>query len=174
APVHIHGESGTGKELVARMIHESGPRAAQPFVPVNCGAIPAELMESEFFGHRKGSFTGATQQKKGRFELADGGTLFLDEIGEISPSFQAKLLRALQQGEFERVGGTQTIRVNVRLVTATNKDLEEAVAAGDFRADLYFRICVIPIVLLVEALEEGLGQGGDIPRPFAQGRQHDG
>ncbi|MEL6336309.1 MAG: nif-specific transcriptional activator NifA [Pseudomonadota bacterium] len=158
ATVLLRGESGTGKEVFAEALHRLSNRSEKPCLKLNCAALSETLLESELFGHEKGSFTGATQQKKGRFELADGGTLFLDEIGEISPSFQAKLLRALQQGEFERVGGTQTIRVDVRLVTATNKDLEEAVAAGDFRADLYFRICVIPIVL--PPLRE---RPGDIP-----------
>ncbi|MEL6197268.1 MAG: nif-specific transcriptional activator NifA [Pseudomonadota bacterium] len=158
ATVLLRGESGTGKEVFAEAMHRLSNRSEKPFLKINCAALSETLLESELFGHEKGSFTGATQQKKGRFELADGGTLFLDEIGEISAAFQAKLLRALQQGEFERVGGTQTIRVDVRLVAATNKDLEEAVANGDFRADLYFRICVIPIVL--PPLRE---RPGDIP-----------
>jgi Nif-specific regulatory protein len=145
--VLLRGESGTGKELFARAIHRLSDRRDRPFVKVNCAALSETLLESELFGHEKGSFTGAMAQKKGRFELADGGTLFLDEIGEISPAFQSKLLRALQEGEFERVGGSRTVRVDVRLVCATNKDLEDAVAKGEFRADLYFRICVIPIVL---------------------------
>ena len=156
--VLLRGESGTGKELFAQAIHRLSDRKAAPFVKVNCAALSENLLESELFGHEKGAFTGAQGQKKGRFELADGGTLFLDEIGEISPAFQAKLLRALQEGEFERVGGTQTIRVDVRLVTATNKNLEEAVARGTFRADLYFRICVVPIEL--PPLRE---RPGDIP-----------
>ncbi|MGB0661715.1 MAG: nif-specific transcriptional activator NifA [Mangrovicoccus sp.] len=147
APVLLRGESGTGKELFARAIHALSRCKDGPFIKVNCAALSETLLETELFGHEKGSFTGAVGQKKGRFELADGGTLFLDEIGEIGPEFQAKLLRVLQEGEFERVGGTKTLKVNVRLVTATNKDLEEAVAKGDFRADLYFRICVIPVVL---------------------------
>lgn len=145
--VLLRGESGTGKELFARAVHRFSDRKDKPFIKVNCAALSETLLESELFGHEKGAFTGAAAQKKGRFELADGGTLFLDEIGEISPSFQAKLLRALQENEFERVGGTKTVKVDVRLVAATNKDLEEAVANGDFRADLYFRICVIPIML---------------------------
>ncbi|WP_414898093.1 nif-specific transcriptional activator NifA [Rhodovulum sp. YEN HP10] len=146
-PVLLRGESGTGKELFARAVHALSDRKDKPFVKVNCAALSQTLLESELFGHEKGSFTGAMAQKKGRFELADKGTLFLDEIGEIGPEFQVKLLRILQEGEFERVGGTRTLRVDVRLVTATNKDLEAAVARGTFRADLYFRICVIPILL---------------------------
>ncbi|MCE6958217.1 nif-specific transcriptional activator NifA [Cereibacter sphaeroides] len=146
-PVLLRGESGTGKEVFARALHRLSERRDKPFIKVNCAALSQSLLESELFGHEKGSFTGAVQQKKGRFELADGGTLFLDEIGEISLEFQAKLLRILQEGEFERVGGSRTLRVDVRLVTATNKDLERAVANGSFRADLYFRICVVPIVL---------------------------
>ncbi|MDT8854308.1 nif-specific transcriptional activator NifA [Paracoccaceae bacterium Fryx2] len=147
APVLLRGESGTGKELFASALHSLSARRGRPFVKVNCAALSASLLESELFGHEKGAFTGALAQKKGRFELADTGTLFLDEIGEISPEFQAKLLRILQEGEFERVGGSKTLRVDVRLVTATNRDLEAAVASGAFRADLYFRICVVPITL---------------------------
>ncbi|TCP22838.1 Nif-specific regulatory protein [Rhodovulum adriaticum] len=155
-PVLLRGESGTGKELFARAVHALSDRKDKPFVKVNCAALSQSLLESELFGHEKGSFTGAVSQKKGRFELADKGTLFLDEIGEIGPEFQAKLLRILQEGEYERVGGTRTLKVDVRLVTATNRDLEAAVARGDFRADLYFRICVVPIVLppLRERLED--------------------
>nr|WP_240722223.1 nif-specific transcriptional activator NifA [Poseidonocella sp. HB161398] len=147
AAVLLRGESGTGKELFARAIHSQSDRAKKPFISVNCAALSESLLESELFGHEKGAFTGASGQKKGRFELADKGTLFLDEIGEISPEFQAKLLRVLQESEFERVGGTQTIKTDFRLIAATNRDLEEAVASGKFRADLYFRICVVPIVL---------------------------
>lgn len=146
-PVLLRGESGTGKELFARAVHTESNRAKGPFVRVNCAALSETLLESELFGHEKGAFTGANILKKGRFELADGGTLFLDEIGDISPSFQTKLLRVLQEGEFERVGGTRTLKVDVRIVAATNRDLEYAVAQGEFRADLYFRICVVPIVL---------------------------
>ena len=146
-PVLLRGESGTGKEVFARALHALSERRDKAFIKVNCAALSQSLLESELFGHEKGSFTGAVQQKKGRFEMADGGTLFLDEIGEISLEFQAKLLRILQEGEFERVGGSRTLKVDVRLVTATNKDLERAVANGSFRADLYFRICVVPIVL---------------------------
>ncbi len=147
ATVLLRGESGTGKELFASAIHHLSNRSDKAFVRVNCAALSENLLESELFGHEKGAFTGAVERKRGRFELADGGTLFLDEIGDISPAFQAKLLRALQEREFERVGGDKTIKVDVRLVAATNRDLEEAVARGQFRADLYFRICVVPIAL---------------------------
>ncbi|CAN5244090.1 nif-specific transcriptional activator NifA [soil metagenome] len=145
--VLLRGESGTGKELFARATHDYSPRAKKPFVKLNCGALPESVLESELFGHEKGSFTGAHSQRKGRFELADGGTLFLDEIGDISPAFQVKLLRVLQEGEFERVGGMKTIKVDVRLVCATNRNLEEAVTKGEFRADLYYRINVVSIRL---------------------------
>jgi Nif-specific regulatory protein len=143
--VLVRGESGTGKELIARAVHMLSPRKDAPFIKVNCAALPDSLLESELFGHEKGAFTGATSDRKGRFELADGGTLFLDEIGDVSPAFQAKLLRVLQEKEFERVGGSKTIKVNVRLVGATNRNLEEMVAKGDFRADLYYRINVVPV-----------------------------
>jgi Nif-specific regulatory protein len=143
----LRGESGTGKELFARATHDFSPRAGKAFVKLNCAALPESVLESELFGHEKGSFTGAVAQRKGRFELADGGTLFLDEIGDISPSFQVKLLRVLQEGEFERVGGSKTLKVDVRLVCATNKNLEEAVTKGEFRADLYYRINVVTIRL---------------------------
>jgi Nif-specific regulatory protein len=146
-PVLLRGESGTGKELFARAVHEYSPRKDKPCVKVNCAALSETVLESELFGHEKGSFTGATELRKGRFEMAHGGTLFLDEIGEVSLAFQAKLLRVLQEGEFERVGGTRTIKVDVRLVTATNRNLEEAVLAGTFRSDLYYRIGVVPIHL---------------------------
>jgi Nif-specific regulatory protein len=145
--VLLRGESGTGKELFARALHDLSPRKSRPFVSVNCAALAESVLESELFGHEKGAFTGAAAMRRGRFELADGGTLFLDEIGEISPAFQAKLLRVLQEGELERVGGTSTLKVDVRLVAATNRNLEEAVSRGQFRADLYYRISVVPILL---------------------------
>jgi len=144
--VLISGESGTGKELIARAIHRLSPRAARPFIKVNCAAIPAELIESELFGYERGAFTGAQGRKKGMFELANGGTLFLDEIGDMSASAQAKVLRALQSGEISRVGGETAIAVDVRVVAATNKDLEIEVKDGRFREDLYFRLNVVPIV----------------------------
>ncbi|MGO8973259.1 MAG: nif-specific transcriptional activator NifA [Steroidobacteraceae bacterium] len=158
SPVLLRGESGTGKELFARALHDWSPRHEEPFIAVNCAALAETVLESELFGHEKGAFTGATAQRKGRFELADKGTLFLDEIGEISPAFQAKLLRVLQLGEFERVGGTSTIKIDVRLVAATNRNLEESVAMGDFRSDLYYRISVVPI--FVPPLRD---RKGDIP-----------
>jgi two-component system nitrogen regulation response regulator NtrX len=142
--VLITGEHGTGKELVARQIHLQSLRAARPFVAVNCAAIPEELIESELFGHEKGAFTGAIQTKRGRFEMADSGTLFLDEIGDMSMMTQAKILRILQEHRFERVGGTETLQVDVRVIAATNKDLEAEMAAGKFREDLYYRLNVIP------------------------------
>ena len=143
--VLIRGESGTGKELIANAIHYNSPRSSGSFVKLNCAALPDNLLESELFGHEKGAFTGAVSQRKGRFEQADGGTLFLDEIGEISSAFQAKLLRVLQEGEFERVGGLKTIKVDVRIIAATNRDLETDVERGEFREDLYYRLNVMPI-----------------------------
>ncbi|MEM5388915.1 nif-specific transcriptional activator NifA [Paraburkholderia phymatum] len=145
--VLLRGESGTGKELIARSICRLSPRKEQPFIAVNCAALTETLLESELFGHEKGAFTGAQSQRKGRFELAHGGTLFLDEIGDISPSFQAKLLRVLQEREFERVGGATPVRVDVRLIVATNRNLERMVRDGEFRADLYYRINVVSILL---------------------------
>jgi Nif-specific regulatory protein len=143
--VLLRGESGTGKELIAHAIHYNSSRARKPFIKVSCAALPQDLIESELFGYEKGAFTGAHASKKGRFELAEGGTLFLDEIGELNLATQVKLLRVLQEREFERLGGTHTLPANVRLVTATNKDLEKAIAAGDFREDLYYRLNVFAI-----------------------------
>ncbi len=146
-PVHIYGETGTGKELVAEAIHNESRRSGAPFVPINCGALPSGLIESELFGHVKGAFTGAIKDKKGRFELADGGTLFLDEVAELANELQVKLLRFLQTGRFERVGGEKTLSVNVRIISATNKDLREEIRSQRFREDLYYRLNVIPIHL---------------------------
>jgi nitrogen regulation protein NR(I) len=156
--VLITGESGTGKELVARALHENSSRKDKPFIKVNCAAIPKDLMESELFGYERGAFTGAVGSKPGRFELASGGTLFLDEIGEIPNEMQVKLLRVLQESEFERVGGIKTIRVDVRLVAATNRDLKKEIAVGSFREDLFYRLNVVPIAL--PALRE---RRSDIP-----------
>ena len=147
APVYISGESGTGKELVARMVHEKGPRGEKPFVPVNCGAIPTELMESEFFGHKKGSFTGATADKKGLFQAADGGTLFLDEVADLPLHMQVKLLRAIQEKAIRPVGDAREISVDVRIVSATHKDLASLVTQGKFRQDLFYRINVIELAV---------------------------
>jgi len=157
-PVLILGESGTGKELVANALHAESTRCGELLVPVNCGALPDGLLESELFGHVKGAFTGAVRDKKGRFELADRGTIFLDEIGELSPQMQVKFLRVLQNGTFERVGGERTVEVDARVICATNRDLEAEVEAGRFRADLYYRLCVVPIT--VPPLLE---RPGDIP-----------
>lgn len=150
--VLIRGESGTGKELISKAIHENSPRADGPFIKLNCAALSNDLLESELFGHEKGSFTGAVSQRKGRFEQANSGSIFLDEIGEISPAFQTKLLRVLQEGEFERVGGTKTIRVDVRVIAATHFNLEQGAKEGKFREDLYYRLNVTPI--FIPALRE--------------------
>ena len=157
ATVLITGETGTGKELIARAIHAASPRAKRPLIRINCAALPEGLLASELFGHERGAFTGALERRKGRFELANGGTIFLDEIGELSPAMQVALLRVLQEGEFERVGGTETLKTDVRVVVATNRDLDEAVRDGSFRSDLLFRLNVVPI--LVPPLRV---RGGDV------------
>jgi PAS domain S-box-containing protein len=146
-PVLIEGESGTGKELVANAIHDTGPRAENPLVAINCGALPEGVLESELFGHEKGAFSGAVQERKGRFELADGGTIFLDEVGELSPAMQVKLLRVLQEQRFERVGGEESIQVDVRILSATNQNLRKMMEKKKFRRDLFYRLCVVPITL---------------------------
>lgn len=147
ATVLLRGESGTGKELVAKLIHENSPRAGKPFIKVSCAALSETLLESELFGHEKGSFTGAIQTRKGRFELADGGTIFLDEIGDLPLPVQVKLLRVLQEMEFERVGGVDTLSIDVRTIAATHRELENAILEGTFRQDLYYRLNVVPIRL---------------------------
>jgi two-component system nitrogen regulation response regulator NtrX len=145
ARVLLTGESGTGKELLAAHVHQASPFASGPFVKVNCAAIPTELIESELFGHEKGAFTGAVQARRGKFEAADGGTIFLDEVGDLHAGSQAKLLRVLQEGEFHRVGGDDVIRVTVRVISATNRNLTDLVAQDKFREDLYYRLCVVPV-----------------------------
>ena len=182
APVYISGESGTGKELVARLIHEQGPRAEGPFVPVNCGAIPSELMESEFFGHRKGAFTGAMTDKQGLFQAASGGTLFLDEVADLPLSMQVKLLRALQEKAIRPVGEEREVPVNVRVLSATHKDLQALVQNGQFRQDLFYRINVIEvkvpplrartddIPLLAKHILERLSEDTELPAPSLSAR----
>jgi len=177
APVHIAGESGTGKELVARLIHARSPRSAAAFVPVNCGAIPSELMESEFFGHLRGSFTGASRDKVGLFQAAEGGTLFLDEVGDLPLHMQVKLLRALQERAVRPVGAEAEVPVNVRIISATHKDLGKLLAQGSFRQDLYYRLNVIEIrtpplrehvediPLLAEAILRRLAQSNGLASP---------
>jgi sigma-54 specific flagellar transcriptional regulator A len=155
ASVLIYGESGTGKELVARNIHLASPRAQQPFIAINCGAIPADLLESELFGHEKGAFTGAAVSRQGRFELANNGTIFLDEIGDMPMVMQVKLLRVLQEQAFERVGGNKTIKTDVRIIAATNQNLQQQIAADKFREDLFYRLNVFPIN--IPALRERVG-----------------
>ena len=166
ASVLLRGESGTGKELVARAIHQSSPRRDRAFVRVNCAALAPGVLESELFGHERGAFTGAIGRRPGRFELADGGTLFLDEIGDLPPEIQVKLLRVLQEREFERVGGTETIRVNVRILSATNRDLESLLLSGEFREDLYYRLNVFPIE--VPPLRERVGDIELLARHFTE------
>jgi two-component system nitrogen regulation response regulator NtrX len=162
--VLLSGESGTGKELLAAQVHRESPFASGPFVKVNCAAIPTELVESELFGHEKGAFTGAASLRRGRFELADGGTIFLDEVGDLHEASQAKLLRILQDGELQRVGGEQSIRVSVRVISATNRKLDELVAQGSFREDLFYRLSVVPI--RVPALRERTEDIGDLAEYF--------
>ena len=164
ATVLVHGESGTGKELVARMLHDHSPRAQGPFIVTHCAALAETLLESELFGHERGAFTGAVKRKLGRFELADGGTLFLDELGEISPAVQTKLLRVLQEREIQRVGGEETIKVDVRVICATHRDLKAEVAAGRFREDLYYRLHVVP--LEIPPLRERPEDIGTLARHF--------
>src|SRR5580658_10952365 len=177
--VLVLGESGTGKEVVARAIHEASPRRLRPFVPINCGAIPAELLESELFGHEKGAFTGALATRKGRFEIAEGGTIFLDEIGDMNPTMQVKLLRVLQERVFERVGSCVSQRCDVRIIAATHHNLEQSIIKGTFREDLFYRLNVVPIEmpplrergedlpLLIADLVQRIGAAGRPPVQFS-------
>jgi DNA-binding NtrC family response regulator len=165
-PILIVGENGTGKELVARAIHDLSPRRSQPFVKLNCAAVPAELIESELFGHERGAFSGAIAQRRGRFEQADGGTLFLDEIGDMPPAMQAKLLRVLQDGELTRVGGAGEIRVDVRVISATNRPVEALLEKGEFREDLYYRISTL--TLRTPPLRERAGDVGPLAAHFLE------
>lgn len=166
ATVLITGESGTGKELVAQALHASGPRQDGPFIPINCGAIPKDLIESELFGYRRGAFTGALAHRTGRFEMANGGTLFLDEVGELSLAMQVKILRLLQQKEYSPVGESRTVRCDIRVVAATNRNLEQEVAAGRFREDLYYRLNVVHVHL--PPLRERIGDIEVLARAFLQ------
>jgi DNA-binding NtrC family response regulator len=166
ATVLVRGETGTGKELVARALHEASPRKGEAFVSVHCAALPETLLESELFGHERGAFTGAAQRKPGRIELAHKGTLFLDEIGDVPRAVQVKLLRVIQERELERVGGTQTIRVDVRIIAATHRDLETMIAAGDFREDLFYRLAVVPIT--IPPLRERGGDAARLARHFVE------
>ena len=174
--VLILGESGTGKEVVARAIHDCSPRRARPFVPINCGAIPADLLESELFGHEKGAFTGALASRKGRFELAEGGTIFLDEIGDMNPTMQVKLLRVLQERVYERVGSCSSQRCDVRVIAATHRNLEEAIARGSFREDLYYRLAeiVVDIPPLRERTGDAVLLAHAFLRRFAQEQRRPG
>ena len=168
--VLVRGETGTGKELVARAVHEASPRKDEAFVTVHCAALPESLLESELFGHEKGAFTGAAQRKPGRIELAHKGTLFLDEIGDVPRSVQVKLLRVIQERELQRVGGTQTIRVDVRIIAATHRDLDAMVVAGEFREDLFYRLAVVPI--FIPPLRERSGDAARLTRHFVQECAH--
>jgi transcriptional regulator with GAF, ATPase, and Fis domain len=161
ATVLLQGETGVGKELIARAIHEKSSRSNEPYVKVNCATLPEALVESELFGHERGAFTGADRQRKGRFELADGGTILLDEVGELPPGTQAKLLRVLQEGEFERVGGSSTIKVSVRIIAASNRRLHDEVSAGRFRQDLFYRLNVYPITIPRYATDERHSPAGE-------------
>ena len=172
ATVLIQGESGTGKEVVARLVHDLSDRSSRPFIPINCGAIPGELLESELFGHEKGSFTGAIAARKGRFELAEGGTLFLDEIGDMPFAMQVKLLRVLQEKSFERVGGIKSIPCDVRIIAATHQNLESKIEENQFRADLYYRLSIFPIE--IPPLRERYGDVPALITAFLKSSKTDG